>query len=293
MELRQLRTFVTAAERESFTRAAKDLNVTQPAVSQQVAALEHELGVSLFRRRGRNITLTESGRYLYRYARKALALLDEVSHDIGQTENAVTGTIQIASCSVPTETFLPELIAAFRHVYPNVREVLSVSNSIAATKAVETGAAELGFTVVQPRGTYLSATEIMCHELVLVCSLEHPLATGEHLTVEQLRGETFIVREPSSETRYLVERVLNDMGISPSELIIGLETNSSEAVRAAVKRGIGVAFLSQSAVADDLAQCRLVTVNVKDLHVRQSIYLVTDPRRMPTAAVRAFLSFVK
>lgn len=101
MELRQLRTFAMAAECENFTRAAEAMAITQPAVSQQVATLERELGVSLFHRRGRTISLTDTGRRFYRYARKALDLLDKASRHAGQPPTTVSGTIHIASCTIP------------------------------------------------------------------------------------------------------------------------------------------------------------------------------------------------
>ena len=291
MELRQLRTFAMAAELESFTGAAKALKVTQPAVSQQVASLERELGPSLFHRRGRSIKLTDSGRRLYHYARQALDLLDMASQDVGHSPTVITGTLNIASCTLPAETFLPGLITVFRQVYPHVRETVSVSDSATAMRAVESGEADLAFVVGLPKEKHLSAKEIVCHELVLVASPKHRLAACNSIWAEQLRSEVFVFREVGSGTRLCVEQALQEGGIRLTELTVALETNSNDAIRGTVKQGNAIAFMSLASVADDLSHGRLVAIRVNDLHARQSVHLVTDSRRVPTAAVRAFLGF--
>ena len=293
MELRQLRTFAMAAELESFTRAAEAMAITQPAVSQQVASLEHELGVALFQRRGGRITLSDAGRHLYRYARQAIDLLDDASREIAEAPKTVTGTVQIATCTIPPETFLPQLLAAFRQVYPDVCESVSVSDTAEATRAIESGNADVGFVVAQPQGARLRGREIASQELKLVVAPDHSLASLERVTPDDLRCEPFVLRKHGSGTRQCVEAALQQAGISPSELTIVLETNSNDAVRGAVKAGSGIAFLSSAAVEEDIHQGRLAAVHVDGLRARLKIYLVTDVRRMPTPAVCAFLRFLE
>lgn len=292
MELRQLHTFATAAEHESFTRAAEQLDVTQPAVSHQVASLEHELRVSLFERRGRRIRLTDAGHHLYRYARRALDLLERASREIGETSEALTGGVQIASCTIPPESFLPEVLAAFRRLYPEIRESVSVTDTAEVTRAVESRAADVGFVVVPPQGSRLRTKEIACVELMLVAAPHHRLV-GINVTAEHLLREPFILRKAGSGTRIAVERVLHNIGISPSELTIALETNSNDAVRGAVRQGSGIAFLAPAAAYDDLTHGRLVQLRGDDIHAQVHIYLITDPERIPKRAVRAFLEFVQ
>ena len=135
-------------------------SVTQPAVSQQIAALEHDLGVSLFSCRGRRIGLTDAGRHLYRYSRQALGLLDQARSEIGAVTDTISGFVRIASCSVPPETFLPPLLAAFHKAYPKVRETVSDSDTTEVTRAVEKGTADLGLVVVPPQGTRLRSQAI-------------------------------------------------------------------------------------------------------------------------------------
>jgi len=181
---------------------------------------------------------------------------------------------------------------AFRQVHPQVCEKVSVSDTGAVTRAVETGSADLAFVVVQPAGTHLCAKEILCHELVLVAAPQHKFNTCVNVVAEQLRSESFILRDRGSGTRLCVEQALQEAGIDAKDLSIAFETNSNDAIRGAVKQGIGLAFFSRAAVADDLRQGRLVAVPVSDLIVRQSIFLVTNPQRLQPPAVRAFLTFL-
>ena len=293
MELRQLQTFTLAAELLSFTRAARALGVSQPAVSQQVAALERELGVSLFQRSGRTITLSNAGWNLYPYARKALDLIDQARDSLAETPRTLKGRLRIASCTIPPESFLPEVLAAFHQLFPEVLESVSVSDSAEATQAVKSGQADLGFVVVPPNGSGLRIRAVACHELVLVASPEHPFAHARTISVSDLRGEGFVLREQGSGTRHCVEEVLQDAGIPPADLNVTMETNSNDAIRGALRQGTGIAFLSRAAVEDEISQGRLVALKVRDLRPRVHIYLITDSQRVPTPQARAFLAFLE
>lgn len=291
MELSQLRMFAMAAELQSFTRAAEAMFVTQPAVSRQVAMLEHELGVSLFQRMGRGVSLTAAGRNMYDSTRRALELLDAASREIGDTPDVVSGTVHLASCTIPSQTFLPGLLAAFRRAYPQIRESVNVTGAAEAARAVETGDADLAFIVVQPPSDHLSTKMIACHQLVLAVPPEHRLAKCSLIDADQLRDEPFVMREAGSGTRQCIEQALMDIGISRNDLTIALETNSDSTIREVVKKGAGLAFLSPPAIQDDVDQGRLVVV-ATDVCVRVNIYAVSDPNHVPTPAVRAFLAFI-
>ena len=288
MELRHLQSFAAAAERESFTRAAEALELTQAAVSQSVAALEKELDVKLFQRQGRGVRLSESGRQLYPYARQVLDLVDEASQQFGKTEH-LAGNLRIATSSVPSEWLLPELLAEFRSRWPKVRESLIVSDSRMATAAVEAGEADVGFVGEPPRGSSLEAKAVAEDELVLVVAANHPLADKGTTTLKQLCREPLIVREPGSASRRCVEQALEEHGQSATDLTIAMEVNSNDAIRAAVERGVGVAFVSQRA---SHPESGLVHVKVRGFRPRRQLYVIRDPARIPTPPARHFLAFI-
>ncbi|MFV2065403.1 MAG: selenium metabolism-associated LysR family transcriptional regulator [Pirellulales bacterium] len=292
MELRHLRTFLIAAEMQSFTRAAEVLGVTQAAVSQHVAALEMELSVSLFKRASRTVVPTEAGRTLYDYARRIVDLADEAYDTITHAPNIVRGTLKIAASTVPSEWLLPELLVGFRRLYPHVQEFVSVSDSASAIRAVESGEAELGIVGELPRAARLCAKAIASDELTLVVPPDHAFASAKKVTLDAFCREPLIVRGPNSGSRRCVEQALSRAGLSPNELTITMEVNSNEAIRAAVERGVAIAFLSTRAVSREIQDGRLASVEIEAVKAERSLYLVTDPQRMPTRVAREFFSFL-
>lgn len=293
MELRHLQTFVIAVEMQSFTRAANVLGVTQAAVSQHIAALEKELRVSLFKRSSRSVVSTEPGRTLYECARRIVDLAEEAQERVTRQPKTLRGTLKIAASTVPSEWLLPELLAGFRRIYPDVRQFVSVSDSASAIRAVDSGEVELGIVGELPRAAKLWAKAIASDQLTLVVPPEHPFASAEEVTIEEFRSEPLIVREPDSGSRRCVEQALSKAGLAANEWNITMEVNSNEAIRAAVERGVGVAFLSMQAVSRDIRDGRLVSVRIEAVHAERSLYLVTDPERMPTRPARSFLDFVE
>jgi DNA-binding transcriptional LysR family regulator len=290
MELRHLRTFTAAAERESFTRAAEALNLTQASVSQQVAALQKELGTELFERRGRGVCLTSAGRRLHEYARQILDLVAEATSQVSGTVQHVSGHLRIATSSVPAESLVPELLAVFRVRFPEVRKSLVVSDSRMTATSVEAGEADLGFVGELPDSSALEATAVGEDELVLIVAADHPLADKGATSLNRLRREAMIVREPGSGSRRCLERALDEHGLSLADLKIAMEVNSNDAIRAAVERGVGVAFLSQR---DKRHEVGLASVKVRGFRVRRQLYLIRDPRRVLATPARQFLQFVE
>lgn len=292
MEMRHLQTFVIAAELQSFTRAAEVLKLTQAAISQHVAALERELATALFDRGPRSVTLTDTGRRVYEHAVTILSLVGDIHQEAGQRQSEVSGTIKIASSTVPSEWLLPELLVKFRELYPEVRESVSVSDSAAAIHAVESGAAEVGLVGELPRAANLCAKSIAQDELTLVVSPDHEFARTKNIRPDDLCGQPLIVRESDSGSRRCVEQSLSKAGLATTDLRFSMEVNSNDAIRAAVERGVGISFLSRQAIAREIQDGRLIVVDIEGVRAVRDLYLITDPQRLPTRAARAFLEFV-
>lgn len=289
MEVRQLRSFVAAAELGSFTQAAGVIGVTQAAISQQVAALEKELQVSLFQRQGRGVALTERGHQLHGQAREIITLVDRALLEVGNLPRQLSGTLRIATSTVPSEWLLPELLAAFRSQWPGVHEALAVSDSRLAAEAVQSGAADVGFVGQLPASTQLQSHAVAEDELVLVVASDHSLASKGRTTLRQLPRLPLIVREPGSASRHCVEQELEHHGIAAGELAIAMEANSNGAIRAAVEQGIGAAFLSARSVR---TMRGLVAITVRGFHPRRQLYLIHTPRSLQSELVQQFVTFV-
>lgn len=293
MEIRHLQSFVVAAENESFTRAGEILGLSQAAVSQHVAAIEKQLRVGLFKRGPKSVSLTETGRRVYDHARRILDLVDEIIQTAGQETTEVIGTLRIASSSVPSEWLLPQLMVKFREVCPEVDESVTVSDSGAAIRAVESGIAEVGLVGELPRAANLCAKSIAQDELMLVVAKDHAFAKGSRIPPDDLVGEPIIVREPESGSRRCVEQALAKAGISASDLNLAMEVNSNDAIRAAVENGVGVSFLSIHANAREIRDNRLIPIEIDGFRAVRDLYLISDPQRLPSRVTRAFLDFVE
>ena len=293
MEMRHLQTFVIAAESQGFTRAAEILGLTQAAVSQHVAAIEKELRTALFDRGPRSVTLTDTGRRVYEHAKQILDLVDKIQQEAGQQPSAVSGRIKIACSTVPSEWLLPELLLRFRELYPEVQESVSVSDSADAIHAVESGAAEVGLVGELPRAVNLCAKSITQDELTLVVAPDHEFARNKSIKPHDLCGQPLIVREPGSGSRRCIEQALSKAGLATTDLTFSMEVNSNDAIRAAVERGVGISFLSMRASEREILDQRLVSVAIEGVHASRDLYLITDPQRLPTRVVRAFLELLE
>jgi DNA-binding transcriptional LysR family regulator len=292
-ELPHLSTFARAAERGSFTAAAAEMGITQAAVSQRIATLEGELRVSLFDRRAGRISLTEAGQRLYQIARQILNLHEVARRDLGGFHPSVSGDLQIAASSVPGECFLPALLSAFHNQHPRVHVRATVSDSGAVIQDVEKGRATLGLIGKKVEKPALETRSIGRDSLVLLVPAGHPWATRRTVSLDALAHEPLIVREPGSGSRCALEKSLERAGRSFAELNVALELGSNAAIKDAVRRGLGVAFLSRFCVERELDSKELRTVTVRRLRLTRYFYLVYRRHRPLPQAASAFLRFVE
>lgn len=292
-ELPHIATFAMAAERGSFTDAAAALGVTQAAVSQRIAALEKELRVSLFNRRAGRIALTEAGERLYELARRILDLHQEARKSLGGFQPSIAGDLPIAASSVPAECYLPALISSFRERFPEVHVRASVGDSASVMQEVAKGLAALGLVGQAVDKPSLESAAIGTDTLTLILGPRHPLAHRKSISVAVLAREPLIVREPGSGTRCALRKGLERAGTSLEEMTISLEMGSNAAIKDAVKRGLGVSFVSRSTVERELATGELASVQVRGLVLTRTLYAVHHRRRPLSPAASAFLRFLK
>ncbi len=289
--LPHLETFAEAAERGSFTAAARHLGLTQAAVSQRVHVLEAALRTALFRRAADGVTLTDAGRRLHEYARRILALTAEARAAVtGIIADEVGGELVLAASSVPGQHLLPPLLAAFRERHPHVRVRMSVSDTAAVLRQVERGEAHLGLTGGQGDAPHLEYRRLAGDELALVVPDDHPWRRKRRVTVKDLLAQPLVQREEGSGTRRCMERALERAGVAPARLAVALELGSTEAVKGAVLEGAGVAILSRRAVGREVAAGQLKTVPVEGLALDRAIYVVRDRRRALPGPAELFLA---
>lgn len=277
MELRQLLTLMKVVEHGSYTRAAEVLFLSQSAVSQQMAALERELGVALLQRHPRGVVPTPAGKVLARHARRILDLAERARQEIcppRRTGAEVRGELRIGASTIPGEYVLPDLIASFAAEHPGIRISTSIADTDRVLEALAAGQVDIAFVGRKPRDRRWRAVPFGSDQLVVVVPPGHPWASVGSIAVTDLMAHPMVARERGSATRRVIEERLKDLGIAPKDLQVHMEIGSNRAVVEAVLRGGGFAILSRHAVRDRLSSSELVQVPIEGVSLDRDLYIV-------------------
>jgi DNA-binding transcriptional LysR family regulator len=293
MDLRRLEVFVKVAELRSFSRAAEALFLTQPTVSEHVRALEEDLGVQLLDRLGRGAVPTRAGELLLEYAHRVLVLMREARQAIDQFQGRLIGELEVGGSTIPGEYILPALIGQFKAKYPEVSIRLRVGASQQVSEWVQEGRVEIGMVGARPDSRVLVARELLADRLVIIVPPDHPWSSRQSVTLADVRTEPLVLRERGSGTRQALERALAEAGTDLSALRVAGEMGSAQAVKQAVRAGLGVSLVSRLAVEDECRARLLVCLAVRDLGVSRSFHLVTHRDRSRSPLAQAFLEFVE
>jgi DNA-binding transcriptional LysR family regulator len=288
VSLRQLRVFETVARLSSFTRAAEELHLTQPAVSMQVRQLEDEVGLPLFEKLGRQISLTEAGRELFHYSRSIDRSLQEMEEVVESLKGVNRGRLSVAVAST-VNYFAPRLLAAFHQRYPGIGLRLDVTNRERVVHQLQANTVDMVLMGQPPDGVNVESEAFMDNPLVVVAPPEHPLAAEERVTLMRLAEEVFVMREPGSGTRQAMERFFAEQGIGIRH---GMQMTRNEAIKQAVRAGLGLSVVSLHTVELELETNRLVILNVEGFPLERQWHLVYRSGRRLSPAARAFRQFV-
>ncbi len=289
MSLHQLQVFRTVAEKRSYSRAAEELFLTQPAVSMQVKALERSIRLPLFEKSGRTLRLTEAGRELLAYSERIFALIDETQLVLDELRGAHRGTIKVAASTTAGIYVAPSLLGAFHRQHPEVKLTLDVVNRIEVQERLLNDEVDLAIIGVIEDTHDLEVAKFVPNELVVAASPQHPLAGEKGIPLEKLGGELFLLREAGSGTRADVERLFAAQGVP---LRLGMELRSTGAIKQAVAAELGIAVIPLSALELELVTGRLVTLDVVGFPVHRDWSLVRRAGRHLSAAAVALWEFL-
>lgn len=286
--LRQLRAFAAVARLGSFTRAAEELRLSQPAVSMQIRQLEDHLGLPLFASAGRGLQLTEAGEEVYRHARAMIQQLDELGEILDRLKGLERGRLTLSAISTATY-FVPQLLGTFSRRYPGITVSLDVTNREEALAHLRDNEADLAIMGQPPSGLELEAGAFMENPLVIAAAPDHPLAGAKGIPHKRLEEEVFLVREPGSGTRSAMERFFRDHRL---KLKAGMEIKSLEAVKQSVQAGLGLGLLPKDAIGMELDQGRLVELDVVGFPIVRHWYVVHRKGKPLPPAALAFRTFL-
>jgi DNA-binding transcriptional LysR family regulator len=292
MDTRQLAAFCEVVERRSFSDAAARLGVTQPAVSQQVRALEQRLGTQLLDRSGRRVEPTEAGLRLYRGAQRMLAFEEQLLEELGEPEGPLRGTLEIGASTGPAAIVLPLLLCEFQRDNPELRVELSVSDTQSVVELVADRRLELGIVGAARRHRSVAFEPFFRDEVILVCPPGHPFA-GKTVELDELAEGPLILMQQGAGVRQMLEDELRKGGRRLRDLDVPLELGLQESVRSAVQAGYGVSFISRRAVESDLTAGTLAEARVRGLDLAREIWIARAAGRAGSAAAQAFVAFAR
>jgi DNA-binding transcriptional LysR family regulator len=292
MDTRQLQAFCAVVEKKSFSQAAEQLGVTQPAVSLQVRGLEERVGRTLLDRSGRRVEPTEAGRRLYRSAQRMLALEEQLMEEVASDDGRLAGTLAIGASTGPGAHLVPLLLCEFQREHPDLHVALSIWDTQTVIDRVGDRQLEVGVVGALRRHRSLEFEPLVRDEIVLAVPPGHPAAGGT-ITVDDLKKETLIVMQEGAGVRQVVEEELRRAGLRLRGVEPSLELGLQESVKSAVAGGYGVSFISRTAIEGELAAGRLAAAQVEGIEPARQIYLVRARSRSMTRAAEAFVAFAK
>lgn len=286
--LRQIRVFVAVARHLSFSRAAQTLNLTPPAVTMQVRELETQIGLPLFDREGLSVSLTTTGEYFLVYARKVLATLKDAEDMLASFKRVQTGRLVIGMVST-AKYFVPPLLGRFCKDHPGVEVSLSVGNRQMLVDQLQRNEVDLAVMGRPPQELATRAEPFAVHPHVFIAAADHPLARLGHVSAQTLENYNFIVREPGSGTRAVLEEYFERYRLTPH---ITMEMSGNETIKQAVMADMGISLLSLHTIGLELSNRRLSVIDVEGAPVVRRWHMVNMLSKILSPPAEAFRYFM-
>ncbi len=285
---RQLQVFESVSRNLSYSKAARELHLSQPAVSMQVRSLEESLGLALTEQIGKKIFLTEAGQEVFHYSLSIAAQLTDLETALNQLKGVEQGQFNIAVAST-ANAVATDLLAGFRTLHPNIAINLGVINRQEVLSQLAANDIDLAIMGQPPEGHDLDAVSFMENPLVVIAPPQHPLAQKPAVTIGALAGESFLVREEGSGTRSATERFFAAHGVA---LKTSLVMNTNEAIKQSVQAGMGLAVVALHTVSLEREAGRLVVIKAEGFPIRRHWYVVHRKGKRLSAVADAFKTFL-
>ena len=286
--IRQLQVFEAVARHLSYTRAAEELYLTQPAVSMQVKQLEGSAGLPLFEQIGKKIYLTQAGETMLVHARTIMQHLAVASEEMNELLGVDSGRLRIAIAST-VNYFATRLLATFTREHPGVEISLDVANRELLLARLDENVPDLVLMGQPPKDMDLVSESFMDNPLIVISALNHPLAGRRNILLSDLAQEKFLVREPGSGTRIAMERCFTENDFDYQK---GIELTGNEAIKQSVEAGLGLAVVSAHTVELELTLKRLIQLNVQGFPIMRRWYVAHRRGKRLSPTAEAFRKFV-
>jgi LysR family transcriptional regulator, low CO2-responsive transcriptional regulator len=286
--LRQLQVFESVARHLSHSRAAKELYLSQPAISMQLKQLEQNIGLPLIEQVGKQLHLTEAGRELLHYSRSILQQVQEMGAVFSEMKGLEHGQLNISVVST-ANYFMPQLLAKFIQLHPKIHVSLSVANRDTVIRQLADNIADLAIMGQPPEGADMVSQAFMPNPLVVIAAPDHPLAKQKKIQPRQLAKETFLLRERGSGTRGVVERFFAGHRLP---LPAHMEMDTNEAIKQSVSAHIGIGIISRHGIEMELETSRLCILDAVGFPIVRDWHIVHRKNKRLSTAAHAFQRYL-
>lgn len=294
MDFRQIEAFMYVVRYKSFSKAADAVFLTQPTISAHISSLENEIGTKLIDRSGKEILPTKAGKLFYDYAVNLINIRDNAVFHLSEFTNKIEGKVEIAASTVPGQYLMPELMAAFIKLYPNISfSILQLDSGQVIDQVLEKNF-ELGIVGTKIENSKLKYDFLTEDKLVLAAPHNKRFTSIQEDTIpfSLVENENFIYRESGSGTRQEFERILSKHGINPKAVKMSVQLNSIDAIKQSVSIGLGVSIMSLMSI-EDYVRFGLVKVfNLDGFDLKRAFYVVTHKNRPLSPVNAAFLKYL-
>lgn len=290
MDFKQLEVFVAVYKYQSFSKAARELFLTQPTVSSHIQNLEKELDTVLINRNNKNITLTKSGEILYSHAIKILNNCKKAIYDIKEYSGKIEGIIDIACSSIPESYILPKFIKNFTLQYPDVKFSINNYNSQVVISEILDEKISFGLVGYKPNNAQIQYIDLMDDELVLITPKNILLDNDNgYINITKLNNLKFIMRKEGSATRNIIISKLKESGFNVDNLDIIANVESNNSILEMVKLGLGASFVSYISVTSYLDNNKLNIYKIKNLELKRKFYFIYSKKKILTPLENKFV----
>ncbi len=282
--------FITVVEKQNFTRAAEALHMTQPAVSQYVQTLERNIGAKLLERSSKTVHLTKAGEIVYHHALEILGLYTQMRHLVDDLMNQAGGNLAIGASYTFGEYVLPHIVAYLKIHYPLIKPKITIANTKRIGEWVAMRQLDIGIVDGIVSSPALQSEEFADDLLYLVAAVNHPLSQKSAVTADDLRRETWIVREEASGTRKATEKMFSALHFSPDNL---MEFGSTQIIKESVLAGLGVTLLSHCTIQKEVSLGMLKILEAPGSPFHRKFSLIMPDTRFKTKATSVLTGILR
>ena len=286
----RLKVFDTVAKRLNFTKAANELNITQPAVTKHIKEIELNLNIKLFERNGTKIKLTKAGEILLKYTEEIFSVYQKMEFEIGQLQEKQKGTLRLGASTTIAQYVLPPILAEFRKRFPEIQLSLVIQNSEKIEDLLANQKIDIGLIEAQIKNRTFHYFPFMKDEIVLVSRQNHSISTKNNIKLDDLKNIPLVFREPGSGTLETIDLALKSKNIKPNELNIEIQLGSTESIKSYVLHSDALAFLSIQSILQELKNQTLTIIDIKNLVIERNFNFII-PEGEQSKLANLFIDF--